>query len=275
MIADFLQFLSAFLQTLPSLFPRFALAWIASLVVLVLIFSTAKRRIRERVTQMDEAMRFWAGGLRYRLREDLSTDRVWRTWFFRFWTNFASAPSLSTFSLLIPFWFAQSWLSANAGEMERAGNLAGSPALHALWREAAWLFPGLCYAGSMLLSFVIKRYFKRQRPPREGKAFGYKLKDPSFPSGHSLTSFCFWLPLAFVVAQSGLLPFGAVVAFFLLAVTVVLLTGLSRVYLGVHFPSDVLGGYTIGIVWCAACYIAIGALLRNGVIGGAYGIGGN
>jgi membrane-associated phospholipid phosphatase len=244
----------------------------SELVVLVLIFSTAKRRVRERVTRLDEAMRFWAGGLRYRLRDDLSSDRVWRTWFFRFWTNFASAPSLSTFSLLIPFYW---WHNSATGPdpVWVVPPMAPSLPLTPLDRMVPWLFPGLCYAGSMLLSFVIKRYFKRQRPPREGKAFGYKLKDPSFPSGHSLTSFCFWLPLAFVVAQSGLLPFGAVVAFFILAVTIVLLTGLSRVYLGVHFPSDVLGGYTIGIVWCAACYIAIGALLRNGVLGGAYGIG--
>jgi undecaprenyl-diphosphatase len=117
----------------------------------------------------------------------------------------------------------------------------------------------------MLLSFVIKRYFRRQRPPREGKAFGYKLKDPSFPSGHSLTSFCFWLPLAFIVAQSGMLSLIGVAVFCALAVTIVLLTGLSRVYLGVHFPSDVLGGFTIGAVWCVACYVAIYPMLQSAV----------
>jgi membrane-associated phospholipid phosphatase len=263
LIAEFLQFLSALLSALPALFPRFAAAWIISLIILVLVFSTAKRRVRERVTHFDEAVRFWAGGLRYRLREDLSTDRIARTWFFRFWTNFASAPSLSTFSLLVPFIY---W------RIERGPEPFFGPQFR---MTSLMLFPGLCYAGSMLLSFVIKRYFKRQRPPREGKAFGYKLRDPSFPSGHSLTSFCFWLPMALVVAQSGFWPLLAVLLFFLVAVTIVLLTGLSRVYLGVHFPSDVLGGYTIGAVWCLACYIAIGALLHNGVLGGTYGIGGN
>jgi hypothetical protein len=105
LIADFLQFLAAFFQTIPTLLPRFALAWIGSFVALVLVFSTAKSRVRERVTRMDEAVRFWAGGLRYRLRDDLTSDRTARTWFFRFWTNFASAPSLSMFSLLIPFYW--------------------------------------------------------------------------------------------------------------------------------------------------------------------------
>lgn len=259
MIAEFLQFLGALFSALPALVPRFALAWIASFVVLVLTFSTAKSRVRERVTAFDESVRFWAGGLRYRLREDLSSDRVARTWFFRFWTNFASAPSLSTFSLLIPFYW---W---HRESMYHGG---GSSALQRWDYVLPWLFPGLCYAGSMLLSFVIKRYFKRQRPPREGKAFGYKLKDPSFPSGHSLTSFCFWLPMAFVVAQSGLLPVIGVAAFCALAVTIVVLTGLSRVYLGVHFPSDVLGGFTIGAVWCVACYFAIHPMLQSGVMNG-------
>jgi membrane-associated phospholipid phosphatase len=263
LIAEFLQFLLALLSALPALLPRFVLAWVFSFIVLVLVFSAAKRRVRERVTHFDEAVRFWAGGLRYRLREDISTDRVWRTWFFRFWTNFASAPSLSTFSLLVPFWFAHKWLLANQVEIQRAGEFGANFGQQALTRTAVWLFPGLCYAGAMLLSFVIKRYFKRQRPPREGKAFGYKLKDPSFPSGHSLTSFCFWLPLAFVVANSGLFSPLFVLFFFAIAVTVVFLTGLSRVYLGVHFPSDVLGGYTIGAVWCLACYIAIYTMLQS------------
>jgi hypothetical protein len=184
LIAEFPAFLSALFSALPMLFPRFALAWVLSFVSLVLLFSAAKRRVRERVTRFDEALRFWAGGLRYRLREDISTDRVWRTWFFRFWTNFASAPSLSTLSLLVPFY---SWHNS-APPSNPANPVWVVPpsgpwlSLTPLQTMAPWLFPGLCYAGSMLLSFVIKRYFKRQRPPREGKAFGYKLKDPSFPS---------------------------------------------------------------------------------------------
>jgi hypothetical protein len=71
-------FLWAVVLFLVSLLPRFAMAWILSFVVLVLTFSTAKSRVRERVTAFDESVRYWAGGLRYRLREDLSTDRIAR-----------------------------------------------------------------------------------------------------------------------------------------------------------------------------------------------------
>jgi membrane-associated phospholipid phosphatase len=48
----------------------------------------------------------------------------------------------------------------------------------------------------------------------------------------------------------------AALAFTLLAVIIVGLTGLSRVYMGVHFPSDVMGGYFIGAMWCLACFLA-------------------
>jgi membrane-associated phospholipid phosphatase len=261
-VQEFGQFIGELLRALPALFPRFALAWLIAFAILVVVFSSAKERVRHRVTKFDESLRAWGLGLRYRDVEDSATDRVARTWFFRFWTNFASAPSLSVWSVLVPFYW---WLNLDHSRYPFPLWITDGPirAFISTWEIIdPWLFPGLCYAGSMLLSFVTKRYFKRQRPPREGKAFGYKLKDPSFPSGHSLTSFCFWFPLTFVIAQSGLFGLAGVLAFGALAAAIVLLTGLSRVYLGVHFPSDVMGGYTMGIVWCIACYFALWPALR-------------
>jgi undecaprenyl-diphosphatase len=41
------------------------------------------------------------------------------------------------------------------------------------------------------------------------------------------------------------------------AILIVTLTGLSRVYLGVHFPTDVLGGYSMGLIWCVVCYFVL------------------
>jgi membrane-associated phospholipid phosphatase len=241
-----LQFVLQILQSLPALFPRFAFAWILALVLLVLGFSTVKRRVRHRVTRFDEGLRYWARGLRYGNRDDKSTERMGLSWFFRFWTNFASAPSLSFFSLAIPF----AMLYRDQWSEPRPIHLVTS-----------WLLPGLCYSGAMLLSFVMKRVFKRVRPPRDEKAFGHKLKDPSFPSGHSLTSFCFWAMFTLVLVQSTVIPLGLIIFLGLVAVTIVALTGLSRVYLGVHFPSDVLGGWLIGAVWCLACYFALQPVL--------------
>jgi membrane-associated phospholipid phosphatase len=184
--------------------------------------------------------------LRYRIpgtatvERDESSERLHWSWFFRFWTNFASAPSLSFWSLAFPFWM---WHMRRSQSSDDAAFATVLP----------WLLPGICYYGSMLMSYVLKRVFKRVRPPRKGYAFGHKLKDPSFPSGHSLTAFCFWTMLAIVVTvTSTSVP--TVLAFALVGAAIILLTGLSRVYLGVHFPSDVLGGYFIGTVWCLSCY---------------------
>lgn len=234
-----------------ALLPWFALAWLVTFFVLVAFFRGVKNRVRARVTHFDETLRTWASTLRFKtIDQTTQQERVARTWFFRFWTNFASAPSLSFFSLMFPFLMYHRAL----GTFNVTDN---TNALNAFDKMTLWLFPGLCYAGSMLLSFVIKKVFKRVRPPRKEHAFGYKLKDASFPSGHSLTAFCFWVSLSLVVWLSGAFSFPAALAFTVLAVVIVGLTGLSRIYMGVHFPSDVMGGYFIGAIWCVACYLAI------------------
>jgi undecaprenyl-diphosphatase len=118
----------------------------------------------------------------------------------------------------------------------------------------------------MLLSYVSKRIFKRVRPPIESGAFGHRLvRDPSFPSGHSLTSFCFWSMIVVSSIHQGA-PLAIVLGLAALALAIILLTGLSRVYMRVHFPSDVLGGWTIGIVWCGVCYLALRGVLGSGVL---------
>lgn len=238
------------------------MAWIVSAAILVVGFSGVKNRVRNHVTRVDNAIRAWAATLRYRtpgndiIERDETTERVNLSWFFRFWTNFASAPSLSFFSLVVPF---IAWNYASHTDTIRAGLRVANNSSSTGWLH--FLLPGLCYAGSMLLSYVLKRVFKRVRPPRKGFAFGHKLKDPSFPSGHSLTAFCFWMSCAATVARWSGWSSISIALFALMAVAIVALTGLSRVYLGVHFPSDVLGGYFIGLVWCIACFVALSPLL--------------
>ncbi len=239
---DFFRWLGAYVV---SVLPWFVMAWLLTWVVLVLCFQQAKARMRPRIINADDEVRAWAKTLRFRVASQASASDETReaerhalTWFFRFWTNFASAPSLSIFSLAIPLW----WF------------LRQDPAT--FQKVHIWLLPGLCYAGSMYLSYTLKRVFRRVRPQRVEGAFGHKLKDGSFPSGHSLTSFCFWFMLTISLALAGV-AMPLVVLFGVLALAIVLLTGLSRIYLGVHFPSDVAGGYIIGLVWCAACLTAL------------------
>ena len=258
MLAEIGAFGVLLLQTLWAILPRFALALLLTGALLVLFFSGVKERARRHVTHWDSRLREIAGRMRYRTPGDQETDRVKWTWFFRFWTNFASAPSLSFWSLFLPFWM---WHRVLSNASPNALNPQAANAQTVFTSVAPWVLPGVCYAGSMLLSFVLKRVFRRVRPPREGQAFGYKLKDPSFPSGHSLTSFCFWLMLAIVVFATGAWPVWVAILFALFALSIPLLTGWSRIYLGVHFPSDVLGGYFIGLAWCVACLLAFSFLL--------------
>ncbi|MBV9468871.1 MAG: phosphatase PAP2 family protein [Abitibacteriaceae bacterium] len=249
-----LGFLYFLIDTLPSLLWRWGVAWLLTLIVLIYSFHWIKPHIRPHAFRVDDRVRAWARGFRFKGHVDSPRERIALTWFFRFWTNLASAPSLSLLSLIVPFGLYWHQLGAFL-------NVTQTGTATHLQSVRVWLLPGLCYFGSMFMSYVTKRVFKRLRPPIEKGAFGHKLtRDPSFPSGHSLTSFCFWIPMAIALALAGG-SVGAVVSMALVAVTIVALTGLSRIYMAVHYPSDVVGGYTIGLVWCLTCYLALrGAL---------------
>lgn len=224
----------------------FVLAWLVTCGVLALFFRWGKVRWRERARHHDQILRSKAHHLRFGSQEhddvSLRRERVWLSWFFRFWTNFASAPVLSIGSLLVPFMAFRHSMASGVFDRTYA---------------ATWLLPGLCYAGAMLLSFVLKRVFRRQRPPLQKGDFGYKLtKDPSFPSGHSLTSFCFWAMIPVAAHLTAWRP-NTVLQLALLSVAIVLLTGFSRIYLRVHFPSDVAGGFVIGALWTGVCLMLL------------------
>jgi len=72
----------------------------------------------------------------------------------------------------------------------------------------------------------------------------------SFPSGHALFSFCFFAGIAALLSPR-LSSQRAKLGLWSIAIALILGIGLSRIYLGVHYPSDVLAGYAAGIVWVA------------------------
>lgn len=85
----------------------------------------------------------------------------------------------------------------------------------------------------------------------------------SFPSGHSMLSAAVYLTLGALLAR--LHASLVIKAYILLCASVLaFLVGVSRVYVGVHWPSDVLGGWAAGAVWAAACWLAARALQRRG-----------
>lgn len=113
--------------------------------------------------------------------------------------------------------------------------------------EAAAL--ALSTGGGELLNTLLKRLIARPRPSSELVAVFRALKTQSFPSGHVTFYVCFFGFLFFVAYA--LLPRGSLIRRAALTLTAlpVLLIGLSRVYLGEHWPSDTLGAYLSSGLW--------------------------
>jgi undecaprenyl-diphosphatase len=112
------------------------------------------------------------------------------------------------------------------------------------WRRAAaWL--SITMAGAVALELVLKHAFHRHRPT---PFFGDAPHSYSFPSGHALASFCFYVVLAGLIADR-IERLSLRIAVWLAAAVLVLAIGISRIYLGVHYPSDVIAGYLAAAMW--------------------------
>ncbi len=115
------------------------------------------------------------------------------------------------------------------------------------WRRAAlWLIINI--SGTLVLDLTLKYSFARLRPL---PFFGPIPHTPSFPSGHALFSFCFYGVLAGLLAHRIEVRHWQALIWVAAAVLVAAI-GLSRIYLGVHYPSDVLAGYLTGTLWVSA-----------------------
>jgi undecaprenyl-diphosphatase len=112
--------------------------------------------------------------------------------------------------------------------------------------------------GAGLISSTLKAFFNRPRPDIFPWRAPYA-DQASFPSGHSMTAMVAYSTLAFLIARLEPTPFLRRMTFVLAGVVIVLI-GLSRMYLGVHWPSDVIGGFLTGIAWAAFCALGIDAL---------------
>ncbi len=136
--------------------------------------------------------------------------------------------------------------------------LAAGVFLYRGWRRGAALTL-VMVAGAVLLDVGLKRFFARARP--EAFFDFYPLPASySFPSGHAMFSACFFGGIAALVAHR-LDSRARQAALWAAALVLTLLIGVSRIYLGVHYPSDVLGGYAVGVVWVAA--LALGDRLAE------------
>lgn len=116
----------------------------------------------------------------------------------------------------------------------------------------ACVYLAVSVGGGVLASSLLKMFFSRPRP--DLVAHGAYVYTTSFPSGHSMMSTAVFFTLAALLAslESSL----RIRSYFLaIAALLSLLVGVSRVYLGVHWPTDVLAGWTAGIAWALLCWL--------------------
>lgn len=112
--------------------------------------------------------------------------------------------------------------------------------------------------GSGLITRTLKTIFDRPRPDVFPWQAHY-VDHGSFPSGHATTSMVVYLTLAYLVGR--LADTRRLRALTLLVAAVLIaLIGLSRLYLGVHYPSDVIAGYAVGFAWATFCALGIEAV---------------
>lgn len=130
--------------------------------------------------------------------------------------------------------------------------------LHGLYRNAAFVF--LASVGGWLLNDFLKEIFARPRP--QVVPHLRQVMSLSFPSGHALTSAAVFLTLGALLMRVAERRF---VKFYIMSVAVLatLLVGATRVYLGVHYPTDVLAGWLIGVSWALFCWLLERSLERT------------
>lgn len=115
--------------------------------------------------------------------------------------------------------------------------------------EAIWLIINVCCIAG-ILNYGLKHFFMRQRPDLLHLVTEHSY---SFPSGHSIGSMVFYGTLLFLLPQFVKQAKRCFLLQSLLGLSI-LLIGISRIYLGVHFPSDVLGGFSLGLSWLLFTY---------------------
>jgi undecaprenyl-diphosphatase len=126
--------------------------------------------------------------------------------------------------------------------------LTGLLCIDRRFRAAGFLLSSL--GSGLLLCQTLKGYFLRRRP--DVVPHLARFDAASFPSGHSMGAALAYLTLGSIISRQVAGPTAK--AYLLsVALALTLLVGMSRVYLGVHYPSDVLAGWAAGLLWSGAC----------------------
>lgn len=164
----------------------------------------------------------------------------------------------SPHELIGPPWFEQSLRDVTALGSETVLTLLTVAVCFYLWiagRGSLSLFAFLAVAFGTFITFALKDVFERPRPQLVPHIL-VEVTSASFPSGHAMASAIVYLTLGTMLAEAAktwwLKTYVMVVA-----IVLTLLIGSTRVFLGVHYPTDVLAGWAAGFAWAYGCRTAV------------------
>lgn len=127
-------------------------------------------------------------------------------------------------------------------------------------KNAAALFLSVAVISGSAASSLLKLFFNRARPDLVDHLD--RTFTSSFPSGHAMLSMIAWLTLAAVAVR--FIEMRRLRIYVLsAALTVALIIGSTRVYLGVHWPSDVIAGWAIGLAWASGSWLIADRIARH------------
>jgi undecaprenyl-diphosphatase len=130
-------------------------------------------------------------------------------------------------------------------------------------RSHAAILLAVAALGGLLLNNRLKHFFARERPSIVPHLS--EVTSGSFPSGHSMLSAIIYLTLGVMLART-VTDWRLKTYFIGVALTLIVVIGLTRIYLGVHYPSDVLGGWAAGIAYAILCTMVATWLQKRGAV---------
>lgn len=163
------------------------------------------------------------------------------------------------------------WLSEVGRDLTALGGIAFLTLLTAtiagfLWLKRMYGAMALVVAATLsglVVSLILKQTFDRPRPelvPHLSRVY-----TSSFPSGHAMLSATVFLTLGTLLGR--FVHERVLKAYFLIvAVTLSVLVGVSRVYMGVHYPTDVLTGWVAGLAWALTCWLIARFMQRRHMV---------
>lgn len=160
-----------------------------------------------------------------------------------------------------PEWFVEAVRDVTAlGSFSVLGIIAVGVVLHLVLTGAArtGLVVALSVIGGTIISTGLKALFDRPRPQLFDTVHVFTA---SFPSGHATVSAVVYLTIGVLLAERAT-TWPARVLYLAGAVLLTVMIGLSRIYFGVHYPTDVLAGWSLGAAWALLC-LAVAHLLRT------------